>query len=95
MLNPASLLTSERWSELSERFSSKRIAVVGDFFLDKYLGFDPRIAETSLETGQTAHQVTAVRHSPGAAGASLANVVLAGSRRGDSGRFLRRRWRRL
>ena len=45
MLKPASPLTSERWSELSGRFSSKRIAVVGDFFLDKYLGCDPRIAE--------------------------------------------------
>ena len=79
MLKPASPLTSERWSELSGRFSSKRIAVVGDFFLDKYLGFDPGIAETSLETGQTAHQVTAVRYSPGAAGASLANVVSLGA----------------
>jgi len=41
---------------------------VGDFFLDKYLDIEPAWAEYSIETGKTAHQVAAIRTSPGAAG---------------------------
>ena len=58
---------SERLAQLIGRFHRLRIAVVGDFFLDKYLDVDPALAELSIETGKTAHQVAAVRHSPGAA----------------------------
>jgi len=48
--------------------------VVGDFFLDKYLHIDPRLSETSLETGLEAFQVVAIRHSPGAAGTVMSNL---------------------
>jgi sugar/nucleoside kinase (ribokinase family) len=57
-----------RLDELLARFQCLRVAVIGDFFLDKYLEVDPRLAEPSLETGKTAHQVVGTRHSPGAAG---------------------------
>ena len=57
----------------------RRIAVVGDFFLDKYLDVDPALAEASLETGKTAHQVVAVRHSPGAAGTVVSNLAALGA----------------
>jgi len=67
-------MTPERLGELIERFASRRIAVVGDFFLDKYLDTDPALAEKSIETGQTAHQVTSIRRSPGAAGTVLNNL---------------------
>jgi hypothetical protein len=56
---------------------------VGDFFLDKYLDIDPRLIEVSLETGKTAHQVTAIRHSPGA-GTVVSN--LSASARDDARR---------
>jgi bifunctional ADP-heptose synthase (sugar kinase/adenylyltransferase) len=64
----------ERLEELLARFPSRRIAVVGDFFLDKYLEVDPRIAETSVETGKRANQVVSIRKSPGAAGTVVNNL---------------------
>ena len=38
-------LTQARLRELIERFPSCRIAVLGDFFLDKYLDVDPALEE--------------------------------------------------
>lgn len=58
-----------------DRFRQLRIAVVGDFFLDKYLDVDPALAETSLETAKTAHQVARIRTSPGAAGTVVCNLA--------------------
>ncbi len=58
-----------------------RIAVIGDFFLDKYLDVDPSLAEVSIETGKTAHQVVGVRHSPGAAGTVVSNLAALGAGR--------------
>ncbi|NLW49257.1 MAG: carbohydrate kinase [Candidatus Brocadiaceae bacterium] len=68
-------MTQDRLRELTDRFPSLRIAVIGDFFLDKYLDCDPRIAEKSVESGRTAHQVMRVRHSPGAAGTVVQNLA--------------------
>ena len=61
-------MTADRLGELLGAFTGLRIAVLGDFFLDKYLDVDPALAEYSIETGKTAHQVVAIRKSPGAAG---------------------------
>ena len=72
-------MSPERLAELIGRFPRLRIAVLGDFFLDKYLDVDPALAETSLETGKTAHQVAAVRHSPGAAGTVVCNLAALGA----------------
>lgn len=55
-------------------FPRLRIAVVGDFFLDKYLVIDPRLGEPSVETGLEAHQVVEKRLSPGAAGTVMGNL---------------------
>ncbi|MBT5713093.1 carbohydrate kinase, partial [Candidatus Poribacteria bacterium] len=44
-------------SRLLDAFAGARIAVVGDFFLDKYLVVDPSIAEVSIETDLEAHQI--------------------------------------
>ncbi|MFC1574008.1 bifunctional heptose 7-phosphate kinase/heptose 1-phosphate adenyltransferase [Candidatus Latescibacterota bacterium] len=74
-----SLLQPERIEFLISEFSSRRIAVIGDFFLDKYLDVDPAIAETSLETEKTANQVISVRHSPGAAGNVVKNLASLGT----------------
>lgn len=68
----------EQLHVLLDRFPRLRIAVVGDYFLDKYLDIEPAWAETSLETGLVAHQVAAVRHSPGAAGTVAANLAALG-----------------
>jgi bifunctional ADP-heptose synthase (sugar kinase/adenylyltransferase) len=68
-----------RLTELVDRFSRLRVAVLGDFFLDKYLEVDATLAEPSLETGRTAHQVVAVRRSPGAAGTVVNNLAALGA----------------
>lgn len=54
------------------------IAVVGDFFLDKYLDIDGRLTEKSLETGLDAYQVAGVRTSPGAGGTVTNNLSALG-----------------
>ena len=83
----------ERLDELLEEFGGLRVGVIGDFFLDKYLDVDPALAEYSIETGKTAHQVVGVRHSPGAAGTVVCNLAALGARTihaigftGDDGR---------
>ena len=77
-MNELTHVPPERLAELIGRFRRLRIAVVGDFFLDKYLDVDPAIAEASIESGKTANQVVAIRHSPGAAGTVVSNVPGAG-----------------
>ena len=71
-------LTRERLEEWIARFSACRIAVVGDFFLDKYLDVDPVLVEPSVETGKPAHQVVNVRCRPGAAGTVVSNLAALG-----------------
>ena len=72
-------LSQDRLAELLAKFSQSRVAVVGDFYLDKYLETDPALDEPSLETGKTAYQVTAVRCSPGAAGTVVCNLQALGA----------------
>lgn len=72
-------LSDARLEELVDRFAKARIAVVGDFFLDKYIDIDPNLAERSLETGKTAHQVVGIRCSPGAAGTIVCNLAALGT----------------
>ncbi len=63
-----------RLESLLTHFPDITALVVGDFFLDKYLEIDRRLAEASLETGLEAHQVVRVRCSPGAAGTVTSNL---------------------
>src|SRR2546425_3518199 len=80
-----------RLRTLLRRIRGKRVLVIGDFFLDKYLVIDPALEETSLETGRPAHQVVAVRTSAGGAGTVTSNLVALNVRtfalgvRGDDG----------
>lgn len=72
-------MNAARLAEIVGRFPAFSVAVVGDFFLDKYLDTDPALAEISVETGKTAHQVVAIRTSPGAAGTIVNNLASLGS----------------
>lgn len=54
------------------------IALVGDLFLDRYLHLDLNLAETSIETGLEAYQVTRIRNSPGAMGTVINNLAALG-----------------
>jgi rfaE bifunctional protein kinase chain/domain len=74
-------MSAERLREIVDAFARAKISVLGDFFLDKYLDVDPALAEVSVETGKTAHQVIDVRHSPGAAGTVVSNLAALGAGR--------------
>jgi bifunctional ADP-heptose synthase (sugar kinase/adenylyltransferase) len=65
----------ERLVSFLNRFPALRIAVAGDFFLDKWLEIDRSLDEPSLETGLTAYQVIAQRLYAGAAGTVLSNLA--------------------
>jgi len=64
-----------RFETISANMPLSRIAVVGDFCLDRYLEIDPARSETSIETGLEVHNVINVRSQPGAAGTILNNLV--------------------
>src|ERR1051325_8763829 len=71
-------MSPERFAEISARYSQLRLAVVGDFCLDRYLEIDPDRAETSIETGLPVYNVVRVRSQPGAAGTIVNNLVALG-----------------
>lgn len=67
-------MNAARFAEITDRYASLRLALVGDFCLDRYLEIDPARAETSIETGLPVHNVVRVRSQPGAAGTILNNL---------------------
>lgn len=71
-------MTPARFAEITDRYASLRLALVGDFCLDRYLEIDPAKAETSIETGLPVHNVVRVRSQPGGAGTILNNLVALG-----------------
>src|SRR5258708_12570456 len=71
-------MTPERFQQLTARYGSLRMAVIGDFCLDRYLEIDPGKGEKSIETGLPVHNVVRVRAQPGGAGTILNNLVALG-----------------
>src|SRR5438067_406199 len=71
-------MAPDRLAALAAIYSKLRIAVVGDFCLDRYLEIDPAKNETSIETGLTVYNVVNVRSQPGGAGTILNNLVALG-----------------
>ena len=67
-----------RLTQILNDLPNKRVAVIGDFFLDRYFIIDSELAEISVETGLTVHQVVDIRLSPGAAGNVVANLRALG-----------------
>jgi rfaE bifunctional protein kinase chain/domain len=63
---------------LSGRYRGLRVAVVGDFCLDRYLEIDATRSEVSIETGLPVRNVVHVRAQPGAAGTVLNNLSALG-----------------
>jgi len=72
-------MSPQRLEQIVAGFARARIAVLGDYFLDKYLEIDPALAEVSVETGRRAHQVVGIRHSPGVAGTVICNLASLGA----------------
>jgi len=71
-------ITKERFAEITANYSKLRIAVIGDFCLDRYLEIDPDLKETSIETGLDVFNVVNVRAQPGGAGTVLNNLSALG-----------------
>ena len=71
-------MNSARLQEITRRYAGLRVAVVGDFCLDRYLEIDPARSETSIETGLAVHNIVRVRAQPGAAGTVLNNLAALG-----------------
>ena len=71
-------MIQERFQEIADAYPKLRVAIVGDFCLDRYFEIDPARAEVSIETGLEVHNVTRVRTQPGAAGTILNNLVALG-----------------
>lgn len=71
-------MTPARFAEITDRYASLRLALAGDFCLDRYLEIDPARAETSIETGLPVHNVVRVRSQPGGAGTILNNLCALG-----------------
>jgi rfaE bifunctional protein kinase chain/domain len=65
----------ERFEAITRRYPELRVALLGDFCLDRYLEIDPARQETSIETALPVHNVVRVRSQPGAAGTILNNLV--------------------
>lgn len=71
-------MNRQRFRAITAKYPKRRIAVVGDFCLDRYLEIDPARQEVSIETGLPVHNVVNVRSQPGAAGTILNNLVALG-----------------
>ena len=71
-------MISSRFRAITKKYRGLRIAVVGDFCLDRYLEIDPARQERSIETGLPVHNVVNIRGQPGAAGTVLNNLVALG-----------------
>jgi rfaE bifunctional protein kinase chain/domain len=71
-VNPA------RFDAITSCYRRLRVAVVGDFCLDRYLEIDPARKEVSIETKLPVHNVVRVRSLPGGAGTILNNLAALG-----------------
>jgi rfaE bifunctional protein kinase chain/domain len=71
-------MTPARFNAITRRYRRLRVAVVGDFCLDRYLEIDPARKEVSIETGLAVHNVVRVRSQPGGAGTILNNLAALG-----------------
>jgi rfaE bifunctional protein kinase chain/domain len=71
-------MDAARFTAITERYAGLRLAVLGDFCLDRYLEIDPTKQETSLETGLPVHNVVKVRAQPGGAGTIVNNLATLG-----------------
>ena len=82
-------MNAARFAEITGRYPSLRLALVGDFCLDRYLEIDPTREEISIETGLPVRNVVRVRSQPGGAGTILNNLVALGVGQHGEQRVLR------
>jgi bifunctional ADP-heptose synthase (sugar kinase/adenylyltransferase) len=71
-------VNAARFGEILGKFGDVRIAVAGDFFLDRIFYIERDWDEPSVETGLTAYQVARRKCAPGAAGTITNNLAALG-----------------
>jgi rfaE bifunctional protein kinase chain/domain len=71
-------MTRLRFQDVTSKYSSLSIAVLGDFCLDRYLEIDIGREEVSIETGLPVYNVSQVRALPGGAGTIVNNLSALG-----------------
>ena len=71
-------MNSQRLRQSPDRYAGLRIAVLGDFCLDRYLEIDPARRKPRSKPGCASINVTRVRAQPGGAGTVLNNLVALG-----------------
>jgi bifunctional ADP-heptose synthase (sugar kinase/adenylyltransferase) len=72
------MLSDPLIDQILSALPGKRIGLVGDLFLDRYLDIDADLTEPSVETGLDAYQVMHVRSYPGALGTVINNLAALG-----------------
>ena len=71
-------MNAARFQDIVSRYPKLRMAVIGDFCLDRYFEIDPARREASIETGLPVHNIINVRCQPGGAGTILNNLAALG-----------------
>ena len=77
-------MTPERFQHITSSYKDLKIAVIGDFCLDRYLEIDTGRQEISIETNLPVYNVTRVRAQPGGAGTIVNNLVVPFTSSGSS-----------
>src|SRR5438128_651940 len=72
-------MSPDRVAAITSRYKGLRLAIVGDFCLDRYLEIDPAKNEISIETGLEVYNVVRTRSQPGGAGTILNNLLALGA----------------
>ncbi|MCL1921671.1 MAG: PfkB family carbohydrate kinase [Kiritimatiellaeota bacterium] len=67
-------MTEQRIKHILDGFPRIKVAVIGDYFLDKWLTIDRSLDDVSVETKLTAYQVVGKRIFAGAAGTVTSNL---------------------
>jgi rfaE bifunctional protein kinase chain/domain len=73
-------ITEMNKAEILKAFRELRVLVVGDVCLDRWCSYDPKLADTSRETGIPRIAVVKTELTPGAAGTVASNVAALGAR---------------
>ncbi|MDG1889971.1 MAG: PfkB family carbohydrate kinase [Verrucomicrobiota bacterium] len=68
-------MSPDRLQEILSKYDQLKIAIVGDFCLDRYFEINPDRDEVSIETGLDVYNITRVRTQAGAAGTVLNNLT--------------------
>jgi rfaE bifunctional protein kinase chain/domain len=76
--SPGENLSEKRIRAITRNYARLRVAVVGDYCLDRYFDIDPALAEVSIETDLPVHNVVRTRCFPGGSGTIVNNLAALG-----------------